>query len=121
MKTVAIVLGLSFALISTAAYAEDCTIDYTRIACKGKEADSYKKCDGKANCSVKKAAASKNECIDLAKKSCDNDRTDITKYKGIAATFGTEKLVGGFDAQGKAAAGGLNFCGADRPDMNKCQ
>ncbi|MBF0158651.1 MAG: hypothetical protein HQL58_03940 [Magnetococcales bacterium] len=112
------VIALGFAL---PVLAEDCNLTYTRIACAGKEADSYKKCDGKPSCTQAKPAASKQECLDLAKKACDNDRTDITKYKGITAAFGAEKLVGGFTADGKTDATGPNFCANDRPDMNKCQ
>ncbi|MBF0123716.1 MAG: hypothetical protein HQL60_00105 [Magnetococcales bacterium] len=112
----AVVLGLALP-----SFAEDCNLTYTRVACAGKEADSYKKCEGKPSCTQAKPAASKQECLDLAKKACDNDRTDITKYKGITAAFGAEKLVGGFNADGKADATGPNFCANDRPDMNKCQ
>ncbi|MBF0182937.1 MAG: hypothetical protein HQM06_00905 [Magnetococcales bacterium] len=104
------------------AYAADCVLHYERIACAGKEAEAFKKCDGKAACdkTVKEATA-KEACAAAALKACDNDRLDITKYKKVTADFDGKALVGGFNAVGKADTSGNNFCAADRPDMNKCQ
>ncbi|MBF0584533.1 MAG: hypothetical protein HQL80_09920 [Magnetococcales bacterium] len=123
MKLKGMLAGLVFASVGLAgaAYA-DCVIHYERTACQGKEAESFKKCDGKAACDkAVKDAASKEACAAAALKACDNDRLDITKYKKITADFGGQALVGGFDATGKANAAGNNFCAADRPDLNKCQ
>jgi hypothetical protein len=122
MKLFALTASAALLLFSAAAaQAGDCTLDYARVACKGKDAEAFKKCDGKAACAVKKETADKAACAALAAKECENSRTDITKFKAVAASFGGEKLAGGFDMAGKAAAGGPNFCGADRADMNKCE
>jgi hypothetical protein len=82
--------------------AEDCAIDYTRTACPGKEAESFKKCDGKANCVKEVAAADAKSCQALALKACANDRLDITKSKVIRAKFKGQAL--------KSASGKEDFC-----------
>ncbi len=110
----AVGLAVSFALAGSAAFAGDCVVHYERVACKGQEAVSFKKCD-KA-----KPADSAEACAAAALKSCDNDRLDITKYKAITARFDGQDLVGGYDASGNPDPTGPNFCAADRPDMNKC-
>ncbi|MBF0461835.1 MAG: hypothetical protein HQL87_10600 [Magnetococcales bacterium] len=123
MKIKMMVAGLVFvsAGMSGAAYA-DCVLHYERTACKGKEAESFKKCDGKATCDKSvKEATSREACATAALKACDNDRPDITRYKKITADLDGKALVGGFDATGKKDVAGINFCAADRPDMNKCQ
>lgn len=115
--------GLVFASMGMAgaAYA-NCVVHYERIACQGREPESFKKCDGKAACDkVVKDATSKDACVDVAFKACDNDRLDITKYKKITADWVGQPLVGGFNATGKPDAAGTNFCAAERPDMNRCQ
>ncbi|MBF0310170.1 MAG: hypothetical protein HQL56_11640 [Magnetococcales bacterium] len=116
----ALVAGVAFVWTPMASQAE-CKLSYARTACKGKEADSFKKCDGKAECVQVKEAASEAACLEAAKKACDNDRTDITKFKQIAASWSGKALVGGFDAKGQADAAGTHFCAANRPDMNKCE
>ncbi|MBF0161781.1 MAG: hypothetical protein HQL88_05785 [Magnetococcales bacterium] len=123
MRIKMMVTGLLFASVGMAGVAYgDCVLHYERIACQGKEADSFKKCDGKATCDkAVKEATSKEACAAAALKACDNDRVDITKYKKITADLGGQPLTGGFDATGKANASGPNFCAANRPDMNKCQ
>ena len=123
MKIKMMVVGLVFttAGMAGAAYA-DCVLHYERTACTGKEAESFKKCDGKATCDkTVKEATSKEACAAVALKACENDRLDITKYKKITADLGGQALIGGFNATGKADAAGTNFCAADRPDLNKCQ
>jgi hypothetical protein len=102
------------------AFAGDCALHYERIACKGQEAESFKKCDGKPGCDKTKPASSAEECAAAALKSCDNDRLDITKFKAITASYDGKALVGGFDAAGKPNPAGPNFCAANRADMNKC-
>jgi hypothetical protein len=123
MKKRWLMAGLVFASVGMvgAAHAE-CVLHYERTACKGKDAESFKKCDGKAACDkAVKEATSKEACAAAALKACDNDRLDITKYKKITADMDGKPLVGGFNAVGKADAAGNNFCAADRPDLNKCQ
>ncbi|MEO5362961.1 MAG: hypothetical protein H7838_04985 [Magnetococcus sp. DMHC-8] len=123
MRVKMMVVGWMLASVGLAGVAHaDCVLHYERTACKGKEADSFKKCDGKAACDkTVKEAATKEACAAAALKACDNDRLDITKYKKITADMDGKPLVGGFNAVGKADAAGTNFCAADRPDLNKCQ
>ena len=122
MKKLILTLGFVVAAtgFSLPVSAGDCVIHYVRTACKGKEAESFKKCDGQAACDKTKPANSAQECAAAALKSCDNDRLDITKYKAITAAYDGQALVGGFDAGGKPDPAGSNFCAADRPDLNKC-
>ena len=117
---------LSAALASTvlmfaAAAQAECVVHYTRTACKGQEAVSFKKCDGNASCDKTKEAADAAACAAAALKSCANDRLDITKYKEITADFDGTPLVGGFDNTGNPDPAGPNFCAADRPDLNQCE
>ncbi|MEO5339112.1 MAG: hypothetical protein H7837_01145 [Magnetococcus sp. MYC-9] len=123
MKIRMMLAGLVVASLGMAGTASaECVLHYERTACKGKEADSFKKCDGKAACDkAAKEATSQEACAAAARKACDNDRVDITKYKKITASLAGKPLVGGFNAAGKPDAAGPNFCAADRPDMNKCQ
>lgn len=122
MKTKMVFAGLALSVLGMAGVASaNCVVQYTRTACAGQEAISYKKCDGKQSCDKANEAANEAACSAAALKACDNDRLDITKYKQIGATFGGKALVGGFDAQGKPSPTGTNFCAADRPDLNKCQ
>lgn len=116
---VVLLTGLTW--IAGPAVAADCVIQYARTACKGKEAESFKKCDGKAECAKTVPADNEPACTAAAMKACDNDRIDITKYKVITAKFGDKALAGGFDAKGAAVANGPNFCDAKRPDLNKCE
>ena len=72
------------------ASAEDkaaCAITYTRTACPGQEAESYKKCDGKQSCTVSVEASSAEQCLEAAIAACANDRTTITKSKKITAKY----------------------------------
>jgi hypothetical protein len=116
---IALLLGLA---IAAPVIADDsgCIVHYKRTACQGQEAESFKKCDGNAECEREKPAASAEECAAAALKSCDNSRLDITKYKVITARYNGEQLVGGFDADGNPAADGTNFCDKNRPDLNQC-
>ena len=124
MKATIFTLGLLTSLgFSGFAIADEsgCVVHYVRTACQGQEAESFKKCDGQAECDKTKPADSAEECAAAALKSCDNDRLDITKYKAITASYDGNALVGGFDAAGMPDPSGPNFCAADRPDMNKCE
>lgn len=102
-------------LMTTAAYAEDCGINYTRAACPGQEAESFAKCDGQASCTKTEAAASAEACQALAVKACSNNRINITKSKVITATWQGQPL--------KSASGNDDFCldYAERADeYDKC-
>lgn len=94
----AAVIALSFVCGSGAARAEDkaaanaCTVTTTRTACAGKEAESYKKCDGQKSCSKDVEAASADACIAAATASCSNDRLEITKSKTITAKWKGQAL-----------------------------
>ncbi len=114
MKIVSGVLSLvaGFALASSA-YAGVCELTVTRVACAGQEAASYKKCDGKASCAVKKKADNEAACVKAAEEECVNSRTEITKSKTVSAKFDGKEV--------KNAAGSNQFCAADRPDFNKCK
>lgn len=69
-----------------------CEVAYTRTACPGQEAISFKKCDGKASCVKSKKAATVEECRAAATKSCRNRRLNITKMKVITAKFNGEAI-----------------------------
>lgn len=103
--TATLALALATGLTWTVAHAEDkadCAISYTRTACPGKEAISYAKCDGKANCIKTVPAASAQACQAAALKACANDRLDITKSKVVGASYKGEAL--------KSASGQDDFC-----------
>jgi hypothetical protein len=102
-------------LLSCAAIAGDCGIEYTRTACPGKEADSYAKCDGKQTCVKAAPLDSAPACQAAALKACVNDRLDVTKSKVIRATFDGKAL--------KSASGKEDFCAdyANRAaEFDKC-
>lgn len=104
-----LMFSLAFSSAATTAIAGDCVLNVTRTACPGKEAESYKKCDGKQSCEEMKETSSAEACAKEALKACDNARLDITKSKVITASF-----------DGAPVEGGKNFCEANRPDFNKC-
>jgi hypothetical protein len=100
-------------LSSSMALAGVCELSITRVACPGKEAESFKKCDGKASCISKKKAETADECAKIAADECPNSRLDITKSKEIFAKFDGAEVKG---KDGKA-----QFCDAARTDFNKCK
>lgn len=65
----------------------DCAIHYTRTACPGQEAESYKKCDGKQSCIKNVAAPSAEKCVEAAVQACANDRLTVTASKVISASY----------------------------------
>jgi hypothetical protein len=65
----------------------ECAISYTRHACPGQEAESYKKCDGKQSCTKNVAAASAEKCVEAAVQACANDRLTVTASKVISASY----------------------------------
>ncbi len=119
-KLLVTALAVPFFLAAASAQAE-CLVNYTRTACKGQQAVSFKKCGGNASCTKTKKADSLHACWQAAVKSCNNGRLDITKYKQITATYNGKNLTGGFDANGSPAANGANFCWSGRPDLNQCE
>ena len=95
MKARIAVVGLLMGVVfSASSFADGCVVHYVRTACQGMEAESFKKCDGQAECEKSKPADSAEACSAAALKSCDNSRLDITKYKVITAKFNGEDLVG---------------------------
>jgi hypothetical protein len=116
MKKITLVLaGLLLSLSGAYAVAGSCDINYTRTACPGKEAISFKKCDGKASCVKTGTAESEDACRTKAVAACANDRLDITKSKVITATFNGKPV--------KNKAGGEDHCAdyAERAaEFNKC-
>jgi hypothetical protein len=102
-------------LLSGAATAGECGIEYTRSACPGKDAESYAKCDGKQTCVKATALDSASACQAAALKACSNDRLDVTKSKVIRATFDGKPM--------KSASGKEDFCAdyANRAaEFDKC-
>ena len=73
--------------VAEADEASACAITYTRTACPGQEAESYKKCDGKQSCTKHVSAPSEAMCLDAAIKACSNDRLDVTASKVIHAKY----------------------------------
>jgi hypothetical protein len=88
--TAAVVFGLLRTVLTSVAQAEgptECALTYTRTACPGQEAESYKKCDGQKSCTKSVAADSAAKCEELAVNACSNDRLNITQSKVITASF----------------------------------
>lgn len=103
MKHFSLLLSALFLSASAAqAVAGSCDINYTRTACPGKEAISYKKCDGKPSCVKTISVDTADACRAKAVAACANDRLDITKSKVIAASFNGKAI------QNKA--GGADHC-----------
>lgn len=104
------ILPVFFVLSSTAFAKDECVLHFKRVACsKEKEAESFSKCDGKAECDKKIEATSDKDCAKKAMKECENARLNVTKSKEITATY-----------DGKPVMDGKQFCASDRPDFNKC-
>lgn len=82
-----LLIGLTPAQATEMAAATQCAVHYTRTACPGQEATSYKKCDGQQSCVKYKKADSLAGCQKAAAKSCRNRRLNITKLKSITATW----------------------------------
>ena len=70
-----------------------CEVAYDRTACKGKEAESYAKCDGKKTCMKTESAEDESECKDAALKACANSRVDVTKSKVITAKWNGKEIM----------------------------
>ena len=70
----------------------DCAIEYTRNACPGQEAESYKKCDGQKSCTKYVPADSAAKCQEAAASACSNDRLNVTESKVIKAKYKGKEL-----------------------------
>lgn len=115
MKRISLVLAALFFCFNGAQAFAGCDLTYTRTACPGKEATSFKKCDGKASCVKPVAADSAEACRAKAVAACANDRLDITKSKVLNATFNGKPVMN--------KAGGADHCldYAEREaEFNKC-
>ncbi len=116
MKHVSLLLSVLFLSLSGAqAIAGNCDINYTRTACPGKDAVSFKKCDGKASCVKTVAADSAEACRVKAVAACANDRLDITKSKVISATFDGKPVM-----NKKGAADHCQDYSERDAEFNKC-
>ena len=85
----------SAGLFVRGARAEDkavCSVTTTRAACPSKEAESFKKCDGKASCAKAVEAKTAAACSEAATAACANDRLDVTKSKTVTATWNGQPL-----------------------------
>ena len=112
MMTVVLAMGL---LASGMAVAGDCEIGYTRTACPGQEAVSYKKCNGKQSCTETEDAADVAECKKMAIEACANSRFTITKSKVVNAKFDGKAIA--------TDAGNADFCTAYakvKEEFNQC-
>ncbi|MGB9129091.1 MAG: hypothetical protein WCB97_05530 [Thiobacillus sp.] len=110
-----LVSALLFSVSGSLAVAGSCDIKYTRAACPGKEAISFKKCDGKVSCVKTVTADSAEACRVKAVAACANDRLDITKSKVINATFDGKPVSN--------KAGGTDHCldySARSEEFNQC-
>lgn len=117
MKYIALISAAAILSISAVQAEEkgDCAVHYTRTACAGQEAVSYKKCDGAQSCTKYKAADSVEACQAAALKSCGNKRFDITKSKVITAEYKGQAI--------KSASGKDDFCldySNRDTEFNKC-
>lgn len=116
MKRISLCLAALFLSLNGAwAVAGSCDLNYTRAACPGKEAISFKKCDGKASCVKTVTADTVEACRAKAVAACANDRLDITKSKVITATFNGKPITN--------KAGGADHCAdyAERTaEFNQC-
>ena len=101
VSTLAITLGFGLGL-ARAEEKTDCSLTTTRTACPGQEAESFKKCDGKASCSKSVPADSEQACQTAAVEACSNDRLTVTKSKVITATYKGKAL--------KSKAGRPDLC-----------
>lgn len=101
-RTTRFVLASCAFLFSAPLFASSCEIHYTRTACPGQEAISYKKCDGQQSCSETEDAASVGECKKAAMAGCENKRLNVTKSKVVFAKFEGEPI--------KSDAGDDDFC-----------
>jgi hypothetical protein len=121
-KTLVLAALLTLSFTMNGALAADCVVHVKRTACSGQEKESYKKCDGAQECDVAEASATTDAaCVKAAMAACDNSRVDVAKYKVVTSTYKGAALAGGFSTDGKSDPKGVNFCGADRADMNKCK
>ena len=116
MKLISLhLVALLFCISGAQAFAGSCDISYTRTACAGKEAISFKKCDGKASCIKNVVTDSADACRVKAVAACANDRLDITKSKVINAKFDGKPVLN--------KAGGADHCQdyAERAtEFNQC-
>lgn len=93
-----------------------CEVHYDRTACKGKDAESYSKCDGKKTCTKTESAEDETECKEAAVKACANSRTDITKLKVVTATWNGKEIL--------SKSGKKDFCQdyeKRAAEFNKCE
>lgn len=118
MKEIILIITAAAILYFNGAIAgdkTDCAVHYTRTACAGQEAVSYKKCGGEQSCTKYKPADSLAACQDAAVNSCKNKRLDITKLKVITATYKGQAI--------QTTSGKDDFC-LDYPnkdtEFNKC-
>jgi hypothetical protein len=95
-------LGAAMGLMAFSAQAGKCEITVTRTACPGKEALSYKKCDGKQSCTEVLDLPDAAACKKQATSECENKRFEITKSKVYNAKFDGTAL--------KSDKGDANFC-----------
>ncbi|MBF0205844.1 MAG: hypothetical protein HQK53_03050 [Oligoflexia bacterium] len=103
MRKLFIVLFFSFAFsfINSSAFSIPgiCKLQVTRIACPGKQTESFRKCDGDESCVEIIELPSSQLCEQAAEEACFNSahNEQITKSKSITATFNDDSLENGND------------------------
>ncbi|PHV11256.1 hypothetical protein [Chitinimonas sp. BJB300] len=97
-------LATILSLCAGGAQAGNCELAVTRTACAGKEAISFKKCEGKPSCTEFVEAADAAACKKAATDACENKRLNVTKSKVIGAKFDGAAL--------KTDKGDTDFCKA---------
>ncbi len=109
--TVPLVFMFILTFVAQQAQAGSCVFHVTRVACPGKDKESFSKCDGKASCDETQKVGSAEACAKQAEAACANvgARQQITKSKSVTADF-----------DGAPVQAGKNFCAPERPDFNKC-
>lgn len=87
IRTFLFLPALIFFVGGVSAFAGPCDLHYTRTACPGKEAVSYKICNGKQSCVKKTEAANMEACRIKAVDACANAGRGITKSEVITASY----------------------------------
>lgn len=106
-----LIVGCLAALVTyvmpTSAIAGDCVVTITRVACPGREAICYSKCNGVPTCDETKKFDSKEECEKEALRNCTVFRPGDTKEKKVIAKFNESSLNDG-----------KNYCDPVKPEFN---
>ncbi len=84
-------------LVSSTAFAGECTISITRTACPGKETEAFKPYNGKVTTEEKKDVADAAACSAMADKSSKIVRKGTLGKKVVKGTFAGADLGKSFE------------------------